>query len=125
MYSSLTHVAPAMSILGKVEVDHRILDDRDSPLTINADFVFEMMLQSLLREQPLRLSSRIIPNSNPVVYQGVSGNIEIFELRTFSGGLVVEGARRMVAVRRCSVCDRFLPPAGPGACIAHLLDNTA
>lgn len=111
----------AMSILGRVEIDYHILNDSDSPLTINADLVLEMMLQSLLREQPLRLSSRVISNSHPAVYPGLPGNIEIFELRTFSGTLVVEAARRMVTIRRCSICHRFLPPAGPSVCITHLL----
>ncbi|KAF9446968.1 hypothetical protein P691DRAFT_151912 [Macrolepiota fuliginosa MF-IS2] len=111
----------AMSVLGRVEVDYRILADRESPLTISSDFVLEMMVQSLLREQPLRLSSRVTPNSNPVVYPGLVGNIEMFELRTLSGMLIMEVARRIVAIRRCSVCDHFLPPVGPSACIAHLL----
>ncbi|KXN82129.1 hypothetical protein AN958_03183 [Leucoagaricus sp. SymC.cos] len=113
----------AMSILGRVEVDFRILSDTDSPVVIDEDFVLEMMLHSFLREQPMRFSSRVVPNINPVIYPGVIGNIEIFELRTFDGVLVLERGRRMVANRICSMCDQLLPPSGPNVCISHLLNT--
>lgn len=110
----------ALSILGRVEVDYHILTDPDSPVTIDGDFVLEMMLYSLLREVPLRLSSRVISNSNPTIYPSLVGNVEIFELHTLNNALVLERSRRMVPHRSCSVCDQLLPPSGPEVCTAHL-----
>jgi hypothetical protein len=109
-----------LSILGRVEVDFRILSDQDSRVIINGDFVLEMMLHSLLREEPLRLSSRVIPN-NPVIYPGLTGNIEIIELRDSNDVVVLERGRRMVSNRTCSLCNMLLPPSGPDVCLSHLL----
>ncbi|KAJ3567531.1 hypothetical protein NP233_g6310 [Leucocoprinus birnbaumii] len=91
------------SILGKIEVDYRILTDPDSPVTIDSDFVLEMMLHSLLREAPLRLSSRIIRNQGPIIYPNLAGNIEIFELRTLNDGLLASAATEPSTVNSVSL----------------------
>ncbi|EKM77881.1 hypothetical protein AGABI1DRAFT_129676 [Agaricus bisporus var. burnettii JB137-S8] len=112
-----------ISILGRVEVDYRILHDTESPIRLTADFVLEMMEQSLHFEQPLRLSSRTITNSSD---RGGAPTIsEIFELRAFSGVLIMEVARRLVKVRNCATCGELLPPTEPHACMAHLSDATS
>lgn len=114
---------PEVSILGRVEVDYRILCDAESPLGLTADFVLEMMEQSLLHEQPLRLSRNILPNSGDC--KGAQGNNELFELRTFSGVLIREVLKRTVEVRNCGTCGEFLPPTGPHFCLAPLSDTTS
>lgn len=133
--------ADASQRIGYVEIDSRVYADHPPNLEITSVFIVQAMRDSVQMKTGIHISSRVldanshfqtipslnlrltmhpgVPSRGPIPAVTSPYNVELIEMRTTSGTLIRELARRDVARRPCTVCQRWLPPSGPQACFEH------
>ncbi|TFK34248.1 hypothetical protein BDQ12DRAFT_763655, partial [Crucibulum laeve] len=106
------------TVLAVLQIDGLIIDDEDPLLTVDSDFVLEMLMLALQQhgQGVVQVTSTVEVNTDRTVDPYFIRNVEVFEVRLLSGQRARELARRMIDRRICTFCSRWIPFTGPEVC---------